>query len=265
MERLRYVARAGSGDTAIIVGETVEAIARLRPGPAEMVTLCRQLVQRNPTCGPLWWLGARLLGGDVDELWDLVDEVDEDPTADHLVDAMREGTRVLTIGCPDIAQRALARRGDVEVLAVDAGAGAAAFVRALDRADVAVTMVEVTALPAAAAAADVVIVEVAACSATIGLAAVGNALLSLVADAAAAPRIVVAGVGTRLPDAYIDAIIARSIDTEAPWRADVERLDLGAFDADRDVVVGPSGVAPVGPEALRPDCPHIPELIPPAS
>jgi hypothetical protein len=264
MERLRYVARAGSGDTALIVGETVEAIARLRPGPAELVTLCRQLVQRNPTCGPLWWLGSRLLSGDVEDLWDLVDEVDEDPTADHLVDAVPDGSRVLTIGCPDIASRALARRGDIEVLAVDAGAGAAAFMRALDRADVPVRSVDVTALPSAAARADLVVVEVAACSTAVGLAAVGNALLSVVAAATAAPRVVVTGVGTRLPDAYVDTIVARSIDPDAPWSADVERIDLTAFDADRDLVVGPAGAGPVGAETLRPDCPFVPELIPPS-
>lgn len=268
MERLRYVARAGSGDAAIIVGETVEAIARLRPGPAELVTLCRQLVQRNPTCGPLWWLGARLIAGDLDgdfaEMWDLVDEVDEDATADHLADSLADDARVLAIGCPDIAGRALARRGDVSVLAVDAGAGAPAFMRMLDRAAVEVTMVEVTALPAAAAAADLAIIEVAACSPSAGLAPVGNALLSLAAGAAGTPRFVVGGIGTRLPDAYVAAIVAQSIDADTPWRSAIEQIDLAAFDAVRDVVVGPAGVSPIGPDALRPDCTLVSELIPPS-
>lgn len=265
MERLRYVARAGSGDAAIIVGETVEAIARLRPGPAELVTLCRQLVQRNPTCGPLWWLGARLLSGDVEELWDLVDEIDEDPTADHLADAIPDDARVLAIGCPDIASRALVRRGDLTVLAVDAGPGAPAFVRMLDRAAIDVTLVDPAALPAVAVAADVAIVEVAACSTRTGVAAVGTNLLSVVASAAGTPRIVVAGLGTRLPAVYVDAIAERAVDLEEPWRSDVELLDFATFDPGRDLVAGPDGVAALAPPALRPDCAAAPELVPPAA
>lgn len=264
MERLRYVARAGSGDAAIIVGETVEAIARLRPGPAELVTVCRQLVQRNPTCGPLWWLGARLLTGDLDELWDAADDLDADPTADHLAAALPDDARVIAIGCPDVAARALARRGDVTVLAVDAGAGASVFVRALDRADVDVEVIDATALPAAAASAQAAIVEVAACSATQAVVTAGHGLLSVTAGAAGVPRYLVGGIGTRLPDAYVDAIAGRAIDPAAPWRAEVEAIDLGGFHDARDVVVGPTGAAPFGADALRPDCAFAPELIPPA-
>ena len=61
MERLRHVARSGGVDPAIVVAETVEALTGLGPAPSELVPLCRNLVERNPTCGPLWWLCAHLL------------------------------------------------------------------------------------------------------------------------------------------------------------------------------------------------------------
>ena len=61
MERLRYVARSGGVDPAMIVAETVDALAACARRPSELVPLCRNLVERNPTCGPLWWLCAHLL------------------------------------------------------------------------------------------------------------------------------------------------------------------------------------------------------------
>ena len=61
MERLRFVARSGDIDAAVVVAETADALTRLGPAPSELVALCRNLVERNPTCGPLWWLCAHLL------------------------------------------------------------------------------------------------------------------------------------------------------------------------------------------------------------
>ena len=135
MERLRYVARSGGGDPAMVIADTVEAIRSLAPGPGELVSLCRNLVDRAITCGPLWWLCARLLS-EPDALrtaWDLADEIAEDPTVDHLAATIPEDAVVLTVGYPALAARALARRGDITVLAVDAGHAANALVRLLDR------------------------------------------------------------------------------------------------------------------------------------
>ena len=45
----------------IVVADTVEAIRSLSPGPGELVSVCRNLVDRAIRCGPLWWLCAQLL------------------------------------------------------------------------------------------------------------------------------------------------------------------------------------------------------------
>jgi hypothetical protein len=265
MERLRYVARAGSAgaaDASLVVAETVEALARLRPSEAELVTVCRQLVQRNPACGPLWWLGARLLAGGLDQLWDVGREFDDDPTAALLADALPDGATVLAVGCPEIAARALVRRGDVEVLAVDAGPSAPSFVRMLDRADVAVNIVDPAGMHAAAEVADLAIVEVVACSDEQAIVPLGGALLAAAALSAGTAVWLVTALGTRLPRPFVDAAVMMSRPEEAPWDAGIERVAL-RLDACRDRVCGPGGVERAELAALRPDCPYTAELIPP--
>ena len=88
MERLRHVARSGGIDPAIVVAETVDAVTSLRPTPSELVPLCRNLVERNPTCGPLWWLCAHLLAKPegLADAWHLVDEIEGDDTPARLAE-----------------------------------------------------------------------------------------------------------------------------------------------------------------------------------
>ena len=59
--------------------------------------------------------------GDPDaEGWRCADELEDDPTADELAHALPADATVCVLGWPELAGEALARRGDVEVLAVDA-------------------------------------------------------------------------------------------------------------------------------------------------
>ena len=77
MERLRYVARAGAVDPALIVAETVDALVGLRPAASELVPLCRNLVERHLTCAPLWWLCAHLLAKPdaIAHAWDFAEQL----------------------------------------------------------------------------------------------------------------------------------------------------------------------------------------------
>jgi len=266
MERLRYVARAGvagAADAALVVDEVLDALVGLRPSDAELVTLCRQLVQRNPGCGPLWWLGARLLSGGLAQVDALRAELAADGTVGALADALPGGGRIAVVGAPELAARALVRRGDVAVLVADTGAGSTAFVRALDRADLDVTPVEPGALRAAVAAADLVVVEPLACSDERALVPMGMGLLAVAAASVGTPVWLVVGLGGRLPRPYLDAASAMTVPRDEAWAADIEVVDLDAPAGARDLVCGPNGVAPVGPASLAPDCPYVPELIPP--
>lgn len=187
MERLRFVAQAAGVDPAVVVAETAEAIAHLHPDPAELVTVCRQLVQRNPACGPLWWLSAHLLRDGIEHLWDLADLVAADPTSELLADALPDDATVVTIGWPEIAARALVRRGDVAVLGIDAGVGATGLVRMLDRADSRVEAVDPAGLAVAAAAADLALVEVGVLGADSAVGALGTATLAAAARTGGTP------------------------------------------------------------------------------
>ena len=253
MERLRYVARSGGGDPASVVVDTVEALRSLAPGPGELVTLCRNLVDRAITCGPLWWLCAHLLA-DADALataWDLADDIGDDPTADRLATALPADATVVTVGNPATVGAALCRRGDVAVLAIDAVHATNALIRRLDRSDVESEVVAPEAMLGAIRRADLVLLEADACSTELVIATTGSGLAAVAAAHAGVPVWLVAGRGRRLPVTYVDAIEARCDE-------DVESfpVDLVAK------VAGPDGVRALGPGRLAPECPLASELIP---
>ena len=251
MERLRYVARSGGVDAATIVAETVEAIARLRPGASELVPLCRNLVERNPTCGPLWWLCAHLLAApdNLERAWRLADEIDGDPTPARLADRLPDDAVVMTVGCPPLTAQAFRRAGNVSVLAVLAGDDGRALVRAMDRAGVDVEPVAPEAMLSGLRGADLLLVEADACSTESVVASVASGLAAIAASALDMPVWLVAGRGRRLPMPYVDAI-KRSLP------ADAEIFSTQYVTK----VVGPQGVAPMSREALAAECPLIPEL-----
>ena len=62
IEHLRYVARARGADPVSLVRETAAALSGLGHEPAGIVLAARRIVQRHPTCGPLWWLCSHVLG-----------------------------------------------------------------------------------------------------------------------------------------------------------------------------------------------------------
>jgi hypothetical protein len=61
IEHLRYVARATGADPVSLVNETAQALRGLRSEPAGLVLAARRIVERHPTCAPLWWLCASVL------------------------------------------------------------------------------------------------------------------------------------------------------------------------------------------------------------
>ena len=100
--------------------------------------LCRNLVERNPTCGPLWWLCAHLLAKPGGARRGLAPRR-RDRARRHAGTAGRglpDEATVMTVGYPAIAAQALRRCGNVSVLAVLAGDDGHRLVRAMDRAGV---------------------------------------------------------------------------------------------------------------------------------
>jgi hypothetical protein len=259
IERLRYVARAHGADAESLVRETAAALRGLGIDPSGLVVACRRIVERHPTCGPLWWLCARLLtsADPMAAARAAVAEMERDRTADVLASELRDGATVATVGWPVVSGQALARRGDVRVLAVDAAHHATSFVQRLERADVECELVPAEAAAVAAADADVVLIEADAIDATRAVAPIGSTVLAAVAAVVHTPVWVVAGRGRRLPSRMLDAIIAR-LDGDDYWAREAEALPmtLGAY------VVGPAGrLAATSPAAVGAECEMAPELL----
>ena len=254
MERLRHVARSEGIDPTIVVAETVDAVTSLRPTPSELVPLCRNLVERNPTCGPLWWLCARLLAKPegLAEAWHLVDEIEGDDTPARLADALPDDVTVLTVGYPAMTARALRRRAGVSVVAGLTGEDGGRMVRAMDRAGVDVEPVLPEAMLDAMRRVDLVLLEADACSTVTVVAPMGTGLAAVAAAAIGVPVWLVAGRGRRLPVPFVEAI-GRRLDAEH------EEFPTSYLVK----VAGPEGVVPMSSDALQAECPAIPELLPP--
>ena len=187
IERLRYVARARGADAESLVRETAGALRGLGLDPSGLVVACRRIVERHPTCGPLWWLCARMLtsADPMAAARAAVDEIEADRTVDALVGraARRRDGRRPSAGRSSPGM-ALARRGDVRVLAVDAGHQGSSFVQRLERSEVESELVPMEAAAIADGRADLVLVEADALDATRLVAATGSAVLAAAAGLA---------------------------------------------------------------------------------
>jgi hypothetical protein len=262
IERLRYVARSSGVPQAILVRETAAALGGLGFDPAGLVTACRRVLDRHPTSGPLWWLCARVLTAVDDpdtEGWRCADELEDDRTVEELAHALPADAVVCVLGWPELAGEALARRGDVEVLAVDTLDEGSGLVRRLRHAGVDAADVPVTGLGAAVAAADLLVLEASA-AAPDGLVAVtGSRAAAAVAHDAGVPVWAVAGTGRRLPGALFGALVARlGAEHEGePWEAADELVPSRLVDRIC------TDVGPLDPTLAlaNPDCPVAPELL----
>lgn len=256
------MARARGADADSLVRETAGALRGLGLDPSGLVVASRRIVERHPTCGPLWWLCARLLTSSDPFAAGrrAVDEMDDDATVEVLLAELPDGATVATIGWPDMAGRALARRGDIRVLAVDADHQASSFVQRLERFDVECELVPTHAAAVAVEGVDLVLVEAEALDATQVVAPIGSAVLAAVAGVADRPLWLVAGRGRRLPSPLLAAMVARLDVSDLRgdrFGADVETLPSTSITH----VVGPDGRSPMSPAATAAECEMAPELL----
>lgn len=257
IERLRFVARATGYPQAMVVSEAAAGLASFASDPQGLVTACRRLVSRQPSSAPLVWLCARVLaaGEPGAEIYQARTEIEDDRTAVELSHALPDSASVLVLGWPETISEALPRRGDLEVLVADVFGEGSGLVRRLLQSDVDAVEVPVAGLGAAAARADLVLLEAGAVAPTQFLAVSGSMAAAAVAHHAGVPVWLVAGVGRLLPERMW-----------APMRDHVERAD--PRDADEEIIpldlvdriVGPDGVCEVADALRRTDCPVVPEL-----
>lgn len=251
IERLRYVARADGAGVSRLVEAAAHALAGMGSDEAALVTGCRQMVDRHPAIGPMWWLASRMLcGADPgNEAWAAVEALDADPTGRVLAGLLPEDGVVVVLGWPELTSDALHRRGDLRVRVVEAPG----LVHSLDSD---AYDVPATGIGAAAADADVVVIEALAVGPT-GLVAIsGSRAAAAVARHAGVPVWVVAGEGRLLPPRMWDALLGRLDLQGEPWDEDFEVVPLDLA----DVVVGPWGHGDAGEALTHTDCPVAAEL-----
>jgi hypothetical protein len=265
IEHLRYVARAQGADPSSLVEETAHALGSLHFDPSGLVVACRRIVERHPFTGALWWLCANVVTSaePFEAVWELADQIRTDRTGAELAAALPDEALVITIGDPDVCGAGLIRRGDVRVLALDAGFTATSFVRRLERYDVDVEAVEAGVAGTVARHADVVLVEALAIDSGRAIVPTGSSTIAAAAAAFGTDLWIVAGVGRRLPAGFIDAMVAKLdalADERDPWDLDVEAIPTSMFTH----VVGPHGKVPMGPPAIVAECPMAHELLRPS-
>ncbi|MFV0306973.1 MAG: hypothetical protein ACK5OX_04445 [Desertimonas sp.] len=257
IERLRYVARARGVDAESLVVETAGALRALGLDPSELVVSCRRIVERHPTCGPLWWLCARVLTAaePATSLRESVEQIGDDRTARRLAALLPDDGTVVVAGYPEVATEALCRRGDVRVLVVDTDFAGSAMARRLERADVDHDLVPAQAAAAAVASADLVLVEALALDDATAITPIGSGVATAAGAFRGVPVDVVAGRGRRLPGGLMGAVLERTVALVEPIDAEVEAIPMGAVGR----VHGPDGST--APADIVAECEFAPELV----
>ena len=208
------------------------ALAGFASDPAALVTACRRMVDRHPASAPVWWLSARVLcaGDPRNAAWQAVEEMDDDPTAAELANALPESSTVCVLGWPERMGEVFGRRGDVEVRVIDTLGEGSGFVRALERVDVEAVDVPLAGLGAAVADADLLVLDALAVSPDQLLAVAGSRAAAAVAGHAEVPVWAVAGTGRLIPSRLWEALAARLDRRGEPWEFDEDIVPLDLVD-----------------------------------
>ena len=241
IEHLRYVARATGADPVSLVVETAQALRGLRSEPAGLVLAARRIVERHPTCAPLWWLCASVLAAadPFEKAQELSDRMDADETTNYLIDTLPADATVCMVGWSPTALEAIARRGDCRAIIVDSFGTGDAAVNALERLDIEVQGVTLEHAAIGVQMSDVVIIDALGCGGTEVLSVGGAHAVAALAYCNNLPAWTVTRLGTRLPIELWNAMKLANRDADAPWRSDVDVIPhqlLGRF-------IGPTGIS----------------------
>jgi hypothetical protein len=260
IERLRYVARA-SDDAApgLLVREAAGALASFSSDPAALVTACRRLVDRQPQVASIWWLASTVLGASEPAYaaWAAADSFESDPTPQQLIEFFPEGATVLVLGWPSLVGPAIAKRGDLDLLVLDANGEGHSLVRRLERLGTDAILVDERGVGAAAAACDVVVLEANGLGGSGMTAIVGSLAAAATARAIGKQVVAAVGVGRVLPERIWQTYLARLDELSDPWDCDIDVVPSGLI----DLVIGPNGPQSFIDAAKRADCPIAPELL----
>jgi hypothetical protein len=231
---LRAVARSRRGPPGELAAEAAWGLAALaEEEPAAVLPACRRLLERQPACGPLWWLSARVLvaGDPVGEAERCAALLIDDPTPNVVRSRVRTD--------PNTPSLRVVRQGGV----------------------------------GEAAGADVVLIEVDALSAHTMLVPSSRRGLLQAAVASETPVWVESGVGRLLPPKLWNALVSRVTEPGGEGEPGGHggdggqvRQELGYFLESTDcaeLIIGPDGATrsdQLRNDVAALDCPEPPEL-----
>ena len=243
----------------MLVRETATAIAGLDLDPAGLVVACRRIVERHGTSGPLWWLCANLVTSvePFRDAWGLATHIEDDPTADHLVEILPDGATVCVVGWPDFAGEALIRRGDLNALVIESVEAGSSLVRRLQRVDVEAEEIPAFGTAAAVIESDLVVIEALAVGPDGALCSIGSHAAAAVAYCSEIPVWLVAGRGRRHRRGVAAWLSTSVQEGDDGWNQDVERVPLAMVTA----IAGDTGLCAADAASLMPECPVAHELL----
>ncbi len=256
-ERLRALARH-AGDDRDLVYEAADCLGDFGADAPQLVTACRRLLVHHSSCGPLWWLCARMLG-EPDPMVAArraVADLDHDRTAARLTAALPfpHDDPIAVTGWPPTIARALEDRPDLDVVVVSSDRRLRTRLR---RNGEPVRMLEPAAMTAGSAGH--VLVEPVAASPT--RAVVRRGVGTVCASLSAAAVWLVVPTGCLLPERLFS-----SLDRETEDHLDDLELETMALDGTDGLAppagfVGTHGFETLDRLARRVDCPAVPELL----
>jgi len=185
-----------------------------------------------------------------------VTELESDPTAKLLAEALPDDVTAVLIGWPDQTVGAVRRRGDVELLLIDVDGESDEAARQLERLDVDAVPIAARNAGVAVRSADLVIIDALAVGPDAALVPAGSLAAAAAARHADIPVWAVAGVGRLMPARMFEALAGRWSDSVDPFGAVEELMPLDLIDR----LAGVGGVVEVAEGLRRTDCPVAPEL-----
>ena len=263
-ERLRAVTRRRVDEDRLAI-EAADALAGFASEPASLVVACRRVLAHHRSCGPLWWVCARILAAPDPFMGarEATRLLEADRTADRLgatLPLLDDDQVIAVVGWPEAVDLALIERLDIAAVAlrVEGSDPAPALrrrvsergVRVTDAWDPLLTDVARFLVPAAAIGPEACLVP----------AGTGDALDTL--HTAVNEVWVIGGVGRVLPARLYDVVrreTTAEADQGAEFGAPLEELAIGRVDS----IAGPRGVQRATEAASRSDCPVVPELLRP--
>jgi hypothetical protein len=230
---LRAVARSRHAPPGELAAEAAWGLAALASEePAAVLPACRRLLERQPGCGPLWWLSARILtagdpAGEADRCASLLME-------DRTPRRLRAALKAESGGEP---RRAVRQGGIGDV-----------------------------------AAADIVVIEASAIGTTGMVVPASRKALLQAAQASGTPVWVESGVGRLLPPGLWSALGRRLCDPRDAASSQARGSRVTAFEFPSDVIeplegvelvigpAGPASVSDLNTLVTESGCPDPPEL-----